>query len=484
MKTACIIGGGLGGLMTGALLTKEGYRVTVLEQHAALGGGLQNFSRKGHLFDPCMHIFGGLQPGGNLRMLLEYLGVMDRLHIEPYFDTLVDGEEKITLPSGREAWVKAVGQGEHIDELNAYVDALYRYAGTEDLFNMRPDTGERHEEPNISAKELIAKYISDPKLQRRLAGIVHLYAGTSDSPALIHALISVLHIEGVYSLSPSVKSLADALCDIITAGGGSFLTHTRVTTLEAKDGQVSAVVCGDKRFEADCYISAISIGALLQLAPPEAFSPAFRKRISQAPQSSSAFCVYAILKPHSLPFNHENYHISRPGTDPWIMSDCTPDQWPQNMFLMPYAAAADPRYAEKITIVAPMDYGFVRQWEDTTTGHRPDDYLSWKEQMAQQALQLAREAIGPMEIEALYTASPLTIRDYNNTTLGSCYGLHASVENPLLTTLSPRTRLPNLFLTGQDVNFHGMVGTSLTAILTAEAIVGHNAIVNKIISES
>ena len=38
--TVVIIGGGMGGLFTGALLARNGYRVTVLEQNAAVGGGL------------------------------------------------------------------------------------------------------------------------------------------------------------------------------------------------------------------------------------------------------------------------------------------------------------------------------------------------------------------------------------------------------------------------------------------------------------
>ena len=33
MKTAVIIGGGLGGLFTGAILSKEGFKVTVLEKN-------------------------------------------------------------------------------------------------------------------------------------------------------------------------------------------------------------------------------------------------------------------------------------------------------------------------------------------------------------------------------------------------------------------------------------------------------------------
>ena len=66
---------------------------------------------------------------------------------------------------------------------------------------------------------------------------------------------------------------------------------------------------------------------------------------------------------------------------------------------------------------------------------------------------------------------------------GAMYGIHRSSDNPLQSSLSPHTRIGNLLLTGQDVNFHGMVGTSLTAILTAEAIVGRNIIVEQINKE-
>ena len=40
MKTAVIIGGGLGGLFTGGVLAKEGFKVTVLEKNVTAGGGL------------------------------------------------------------------------------------------------------------------------------------------------------------------------------------------------------------------------------------------------------------------------------------------------------------------------------------------------------------------------------------------------------------------------------------------------------------
>jgi len=42
------------------------------------------------------------------------------------------------------------------------------------------------------------------------------------------------------------------------------------------------------------------------------------------------------------------------------------------------------------------------------------------------------------------------------------------------------TKLHNLFMTGQNVNLHGCCGVPLTAINTAEAIVGQGTILERL----
>ena len=43
-----IIGSGLGGLECGAILSKEGFNVCVVEKNAQFGGCFQTYQRKGH----------------------------------------------------------------------------------------------------------------------------------------------------------------------------------------------------------------------------------------------------------------------------------------------------------------------------------------------------------------------------------------------------------------------------------------------------
>ena len=78
MKKRCvIIGAGLGGLSCGVILAKNGFDVTVLEQHHQTGGCLQCFYRKGTKFETGMHFLGSAKPGQNLYKLLNYLDVID-----------------------------------------------------------------------------------------------------------------------------------------------------------------------------------------------------------------------------------------------------------------------------------------------------------------------------------------------------------------------------------------------------------------------
>ena len=73
-------------------------------------------------------------------------------------------------------------------------------------------------------------------------------------------------------------------------------------------------------------------------------------------------------------------------------------------------------------------------------------------------------------VEKRYTSTPLTYRDYTHTPCGSAFGLRKDYRNPLMTMLSPRTPVPNLMLTGQNLMLHGVEGVTMTALQTCEEI--------------
>ena len=65
---------------------------------------------------------------------------------------------------------------------------------------------------------------------------------------------------------------------------------------------------------------------------------------------------------------------------------------------------------------------------------------------------------------------------YNNSPYGSAYGVRKDYSNVLGTILSPKTPIPNLFLTGQSLMLHGLHGVTMTAKFTCDEIVKNDEI--------
>jgi len=70
-----IVGSGIGGLTCGALLSKRGYKILVLEQHHQVGGYCSSFERRGFVFNTGVEDVSGLWERGPTAYLLRELGL-------------------------------------------------------------------------------------------------------------------------------------------------------------------------------------------------------------------------------------------------------------------------------------------------------------------------------------------------------------------------------------------------------------------------
>ena len=179
-KSAVIIGGGLGGLFTAAILVKEGLKVSVIEKNPTCGGGLQSFTRMGEIFDTGMHVVGGMREGGNIYRLCRYLGIADKVHLRHVDEFpsdviyIADEKKRYYTARGKEAFVDSFAKDfpDQRENLKAYVDALYAMVDELDMFYLRPAKSwiTLHSDNFlISVNDFIDKYISDPKLALVLA---------------------------------------------------------------------------------------------------------------------------------------------------------------------------------------------------------------------------------------------------------------------------------------------------------------------------
>lgn len=493
-KSAVIIGGGLGGLFTGAILSKEGLDVTVIEKNAIIGGGLQSFRRFGEVFDTGMHIIGGMQKDGNVRRICEYLGIWDRVHVEDVdpenIDSVYFAEDKrmYKIAQGRSAYVEALCKEfpEQRENLIAYTDALYRLADEVALFHLKPssDYMQVHsDEFAMSANDFIAKYISDPHLQSVVAYLNPLFGGRKNiTPAYVHALISVLYINGPSRFAGGSVLFAETLRDCIIENGGRVITGDAVKTVHSENRMIKGVSTrSGLHFTADYYISDIHPCTLFELMDnPTDLPKPYRSRLQDLPNTYSAFTLNIKLKENSFKyFNHTIYYMTR-YEDMWNFGDT--DIWPCGFLFMTPPEIGQGEYSRKIIVTAPMSWDRVKQWENTTVGQRGAEYEAWKNEMADRLLGCMEEIYPGFRdcIEDINTASPLTIRDFYGVKEGSMCGYAKDCNNLLLSQIPVVTKIPNLLLTGQNCNLHGFCGVALTSINTSEAILGRNFIVNKL----
>lgn len=494
-RSVVIIGGGIGGLFTGALLAKNGVKITVLEKNSIIGGGLQCFRRRGKIFETGIHVLGGFEEGGTLTKICRYLGIYDSLSIQHMPDSCMDEiryrstGEVFRIGSGKENFIKslAIRFPAEEDNLRAYVDEIYRLSEEVPLFYLRPsdDTIQVHSDSfTMPADRLIARYIKDEKLREILAYFNPFYGGVANhTPAYVHALINVLYINGASRFIGGSQQLADLLCRVIEENGGEVSTGREVTRIEVQDRRILYVESADgSRYEADRYIAAIHPVALLKLLPPGTFLRGFTKRLNSIPNSYSAFSLYIDLKPGMVPYiDHTCYFMDDYGRM-WQQDSYDSQNWPTGFMYMTPPDHNQGEFASRMLVHCVMSYNQVRRWDDTVTGRRGSEYEQWKQQHTRRIMDKLQLVIPNIREAAahVYSSSPLTIRDFYHTKEGAMFGYRKDAQDLLYSQMTIHTKISNLLLTGQNINLHGICGVPLTAIQTAEAILGNNFLIDAI----
>nr|NLD41039.1 phytoene desaturase [Actinomycetales bacterium] len=295
MTRTVIIGAGIAGLATAALLAREGHEVLVLEKNSRVGGRSGLVERDGFRFDsgpswylmPRVfdHFFEMVGTSTEEQLDLTYLSPAYRVFSEP----APDGRRRdpLTIPFGKEKVLEAFEAVEpgSAAVLTRYLDSAHRTTDLAErffLYNTFTRPGSlTHKEilagaPSLtqllttSLESYVAKRFKDPVL-RQVLGYPAVFIGTrpSDAPSMYHLMSTLDLDEGVQYPMGGFWSIVERLEAIATEAGARIVTDAEVERIEtrraarrmrAKNREVSGVVWrqggGHETFEeADIVVS-------------------------------------------------------------------------------------------------------------------------------------------------------------------------------------------------------------------------------------
>lgn len=477
-----IVGGGLGGLQCAYILSRKGLNVCVVEKEHKLGGCLQMFSRHKAKFDTGFHYVGGLGGGEPLNRIFSYFDLMAlpwlRLD-DGEFDEVVLPGESYSFSSGYQRFADTMA-----DRFPHQREALQRYITLLQDVNRnivrsfdRRDANETYSRSLFaaSAYDYLNETFSDKRLLQVISGTsLKMELMPETLPLYIFAQINSSFIQSAWRLRGGGDMLVDRLVGNVRAMGGTLLTGCCVDEFVETGGRITAVRLQDGTLiEADSFISDIHPAATMALLRNSSLvRRIYRNRLSKMPNTCGMFTVNCKLRPGSVRYLNRNIYLYDTD-DVWQLCRRTKDTPLQGAMISFQPPCDGSEFTGNIDILTPLAYDEVAQWADSKPLQRADEYNRFKQDLADRCIAFAdRRLPGLAEsIEAVYTSTPLSYEYYTATQSGSAYGIRKDCKNLMYTLLTPRTPAENLFLTGQNLNLHGVLGVSMTSFMTCSEIV-------------
>lgn len=483
---AVIIGSGLGGLECAHILSKAGMSVLLLERGTQAGGCLQSYRRHGLAFDTGFHYVGGLDEGQSLHSAFRHLGLL-RLpwqRLDNHFDRVTIGNQTFSFAQGYDAFVETltVAFPAERDALNRYADML-KQCGEQQFDALNPQTGESSVLSRLfetSAYQYLTETFHDPLLINVLCGTsLKMELRKESLPLFTFAHGNGSFIESSWRLKGDGSLIVNSLADGIRMHGGEIICNTEVRELVEKDGKLVHAVCSNGEiYEGTIFISNIHPAVTCNLVKQSSrMKKVYRSRITHLENTFGMFTVSLRIKPQTLKYFNWNQYIYK-----------EPDVWAFHLKNNPISGVLvscripedGSKYVQQVDLLTPMNWSECEQWSHTEVGRRGEDYKAMKKRVADECITLAGRFIPGLRdrITGCYTSTPLTYRNYTLTPEGSAYGLRKDFRNPMITLLSPRTPIPNLLLTGQNLMLHGLHGVTMTALFTCAEVLGKEPIWN------
>ncbi len=501
---ALVIGSGIGGLTTAALLAELGWKVAVLEQHYTAGGYTHSYDRNGYEWDVGVHYIGDMGAATFARRLFDFLsdGKLDWAPMAERYDRFYIGERNYEAVAGRAAFrdnlVRSFPAEEPaIDRYLELLDGVGRAMLPLTMLRLLKPWQRRVLGPWL--RRSIPDYLfattwevlSSLTGNRDLIAVLTGQWGDMGLPPrksafVVQALIARHYLHGGYYPVGGSWRIADSIIPRIRRSGGEVFTYARVNEILVDRGHALAVLMADgTRIDCDVIISDAGVFNTFERLLPRSVveQSGYAQMLSHVRPSIAHLGVYIGLKGTAE-------ELGLPKTNYWIYPDhdydgalerfCADPEAAFPVVYISFPSAKDPDFTRRhpgrstIEIVAPAPYAWFERWAGSTWGQRGDDYESYKATLGERLLEYLYQKLPQLRgrVDYYEVSTPLSTHWFCNYSRGELYGLDHDPARFRQDWLGPRTRIPGLWLTGQDVMSCGVVGAMMGGVMTTLALAG------------
>jgi all-trans-retinol 13,14-reductase len=501
---AIVIGSGIGGLTSAALLSELGWKVCVLEQHYTAGGYTHSYDRAGYEWDVGVHYIGDVGAPTRTRRLFDFLsgGRLEWAPMDEEYDRFYIGEKVFSARAGKKEFrdhlvAQFPDEEPAIDQymqLLSGVGGALSMLGTERLLKPWQRTVSapyrKWKTPDYMFEktwDVLRRLTDDRDLIATICGQWgDMGLPPRKSAFMVHAMIARHYLYGGFYPVGGSWRIADSIIPQIQKAGGEVFTYASVKRIRVESGKVKGVEMEDGHgIDCDCVVSSAGIeNTFGYLLPEDVVRDAgYHEQLTSVRPSIGHLGVYIGLQGTAT-------ELGLPNTNFWIYPsndyDGAVDAFlddpaaPFPVVYISFPSAKDPDYLNRhpgtatIEIVAPAPYEWFEPWAGTTWGKRGEDYEQLKAELGERLMQQLYDKLPQLEGKVDYyeVSTPLSTEWFSGYRRGELYGLEHSPERLQQDWLGPRSRIPGLWLTGQDTLTCGVTGAMMAGMLTATAMVG------------
>lgn len=484
-KKVIVIGAGIGGLTSGALLALHGYEVKIFDQAIIPGGCASTFQRKGFTFDVGATQVAGLEEGGIHQQIFAQLGIElpEATICDPACAVFLPQEtQPINVWRDLDRWkAERIKQFPNSDSfwnlLKFLFDVCWKFQKRNPILPPRNlwDLGQLIQALRFDtlltapftlmtvgdALKLLGLY-QDKRLKTFLDLQLKLYSqADADETALLYAATALClsqSPQGLYHLYGSMQVLGDRLLEGLEKYDGKLFMRHLVTKIHCNNNHAVAVtIKSEKTGEewqetADHIVANVTVSNLVELVDQIPLS--YKQRIEKLPPASGAFVVYLGVDQSAIPPNCPP-HLQ-------FFYDYEGEIGENNSLFVSVSKPDDGRSPKgKATIIA-SSFTEVNQWWQ---GNQ-QDYETLKFKYTQVAIaklgqyfKLTEETIIHQEVATPRTFAKFTARDK-----GIVGGIGQRVSTFGLFSITNRTPFKNLWLVGDSTHpGEGTAGVSYSA---------------------